>query len=367
MFSAGVRAQISVCGPPTRHPFVVNFLRFLVYYLKENIECAEFRVGKSGIIRKIVLVLALIMPVVGSNIRDRSGRSRNHGDHAIEAPSAMINPMLKTRADYLLSPAEPRSLYRGALCGWLWHSRVWVSIALAHVLTVAVSSASIVPTLCRAFFAFSTVYQTWASDALHNLDLTPASLGLQTLETEFLYWRLDVFSISLILSSQYAVWSSVLEFWGPPVDDLNPSIYQFLLVVWGPLAILATLLYQSQPPDENSSAFLAQGENREITNSSRMATWRNVIFGLQFFSLLYLAVYCNLYTTCGYNGIIWLMYAPGFVCFLTKDWSVSEQEQKVGPHEWFHVFVYAGHLTTIVLDVGAHCGVFPGCWRGRGK
>merc|ERR1712194_186042 len=83
--------------------------------------------------------------------------------------------------------------------------------------------------------------------------------------------------------------------------------------------------------------------------------WRNVaiklVFLVQFLLLGYLGWFSVMYAQCGYASSIWFVYVPGFVCYLSKGYLNENAGWKftdTGPHELFHIFVYLGHLTTMV-------------------
>merc|ERR1712154_128147 len=82
-----------------------------------------------------------------------------------------------------------------------------------------------------------------------------------------------------------------------------------------------------------------------LKRRERYSTWIKVGFMLQFVLLGWLGYLYVYHTQCGYATQIWFVYAPGFLCYATKP-LLNDRFLIWGPHECFHVLVYAGHLVS---------------------
>lgn len=301
--------------------------------------------------------------VLGSCERDGTEVDIKHHLHDMKTVAATADPAISiaraeksspslvvdrrvARRDYLMTEVggarEGRPRHRGALCAWLWHSKSWICFSMGHVIAVAFATGFAPAFLIsRAAFALATIWQTWASDLLHNFDLQKDTK--MTLPQEFLYWRLDLLSIALILASQYALWSITVGM------HVRFELLVIAATAWGPLCVGAALRAMTVS-----------------TYSGPLNVACKIAFGIQFLFCGWLAIYVNCYTRCGYNSAIWFAYLPGFVCYLSKIF-INEHSgwhfERFGPHEWFHVFVYMGHVTTMVLDAGAQSGWLKPCFE----
>jgi hypothetical protein len=211
-------------------------------------------------------------------------------------------------------------------------------VSLVHVLVITIASDLSAAFLAsRLTFAIATVWQTWASDRLHNLDLVTSHRV--DVKTEFWYWRLDLFSIALLLASQYAMWSVSFRF-----DE-----HRLAIVLLGPVCVAIALACMDLRTFDGAFNLLAK-----------------FVFLVQFLFVGYLGLFCNLYTNCGHNALIWFVYLPGFLCYLAKGWMNHENGWNflhIGPHEVFHIFVYLGHLTTMMLDIMTELSTHAACFQ----
>ena len=273
---------------------------------------------------------------------------------AAAASSDWVFDPLRKRAYYIMD-GERRPTYRGAIPAALLSSGLWESLVVLHVsltayyyLTLGSSSSSSSSPgpwyeqiftggfawaiFLRVQFGAVTWWGVWLSDWLHNLDLRqgPARMNLPS---EFLWWQMDLCSISAILTSQHLLWTSHLL---PFLGD-TAAVAGVVCNCVG-TALVAAALY-SMP----------------IVRCTKMAPqdlFCKLVFGIQFVFCMYLAYTAAFGTTnCGFFSLIWFCYVPGFACFVSKSFVDDKDHITLGLHELFHFFTFSGHALSMLLDL----------------
>jgi len=228
------------------------------------------------------------------------------------------------RAGYLVSP-ERRPRLRGCLVGWLQHSGAWLVLVVGYTLTVAWHAGFAAHvSVPRVMFAAATCWCTWLSDWLHNLDLKMGPKA--SVEMEFLYYRMDMLSISVIMSVQSLLWSSNCA-WGAGAAH-------------GIASFTATVL---------NTALLFWPGDAFLRHNAILSVVVKVVYGIQFLLLGWLGYVWVFHTKCGIATSIWFVYLPGFLAFVSKP-MIGDYFENFGPHEVFHAFVWAGHVVTMGMD-----------------
>lgn len=219
--------------------------------------------------------------------------------------------------------------------GWLHGSGAWLALTTCYTLVVAwnlnFQPRNVLP---RVMFAGSTYWCTWLSDWLHNLDL---KMGVKAnVHTEFIYYRMDLLSISAILNAQLLLWVSNLA-WA--VGRLQVA------AMCTATSFNAALL------------FWPGGLFRKHRRVLALVT--KLVYGLQFLLCGWVAYVLVYHTKCSFATTIWFVYLPGFLAFTAKP-LVDHKFEHVGPHEVFHAFVWMGHVVTMAID-----GLFSSPWCGE--
>merc|ERR1712023_261817 len=142
--------------------------------------------------------------------------------------------------------------------------------------------------LLRAGFGAATFFTTWLSDRLHNMDLQGCTKQHVGIKLEFDYWRLDLFSISLILFAQCILWSFNLA-WALPWNGIPTAVCGLLgtFAVGSIIGLRMTHKYASQCM--YGSPF--------IRTSVRQCS---ALMGMQFLCTGYVGLVCHLKTECGF-------------------------------------------------------------------
>ena len=208
--------------------------------------------------------------------------------------------------------------------GWLHATNIWYLISVAYLLVCWRIPTSIPLTapqlLLRAFAAAASSANVLISDGYHNADKRGGDAYTSKAETLWLRW--DYVGISCVLTSLLWLWSSNLAFAG----QLMPvSIASGVST-----ALVAALSAFAVPRKAGHTAV-------------------KLIMGAQFVGMLgYLALKSVVSATCCSNAIIFWVYAPGLILYVLK-WP---QSQVFGFHELFHTSVLAGHVVSMLCDVG---------------
>eukprot|EP00301_Raphidiophrys_heterophryoidea_P016861 c26550_g1_i1.p1 GENE.c26550_g1_i1~~c26550_g1_i1.p1 ORF type:complete len:281 (+),score=37.45 c26550_g1_i1:113-955(+) len=235
----------------------------------------------------------------------------------------------KTRLQYF--DAEHRPRFRGSLVAWLHRTLLWAFIAATYIGISFFSLAPISSTLFRVKFSVVTLWGLWASDYLHNLDrILPASHyhgkrdEIQKLEK--FYFQHDLISISSILTTNYLVWADNFNFrdYLPAFSIVSVVCTLFLA------AVVVSLFHRSQ-----EIAILIS----------------KLVIGFQFIGLygyMLVSLYSSSVLTLS-TILVWAVYGLGMVCYVLKPF--LGKFERMGPHEAFHMFVFSGHLLSMIVDV----------------
>lgn len=240
------------------------------------------------------------------------------------------------RADYLIG-VESRPVLRGALVGWLHGTQIWLALVTAHLgLAIVFLGPSLLVIFPRVALGAATWWCTWLSDMLHNLDIKMGSEA--DVKLEFKYYRLDRLSISVILFVQFLLWAANMA-WpiGTPAGAVMSGLIMLLV-----------------------TAALFHSEEKVMKHQLHISRWINLGYMGQFVLVGWLGYLYVFHTHCGFATYVWFVYAPGFMCFASKPFFAHDRFTHFGPHEWFHTLVYAGHLTTMGIDLYM-CMAQPPC------
>eukprot|EP00928_Gymnodinium_smaydae_P057350 TRINITY_DN4059_c0_g2_i1.p1 TRINITY_DN4059_c0_g2~~TRINITY_DN4059_c0_g2_i1.p1 ORF type:complete len:255 (-),score=19.69 TRINITY_DN4059_c0_g2_i1:200-964(-) len=230
---------------------------------------------------------------------------------------------INVRHGYLFSP-EHRPKLRGALVGWLHSSKMWLCIITAYVLIFGWNTSfPVKEVLPRIAFACATWWCTWLSDWLHNLDLKMGEKASS--DVEFHFYRQDLLSISVILTTQFFLWAA----------NCGWSVGTGQAIANGCASLLVFCL-------------LFGSKHVAIRHHDGIVAVVKVVYGIQFLMLGWLGYLYAYHTNCGMATFIWFVYLPGFVFYVLK--TRLRDFEIFGPHEIFHSFVYAGHMLTMGID-----------------
>ena len=156
------------------------------------------------------------------------------------------------------------------------------------------------------------------------------------MQLEFKYWKDDQLSIAVILCAQAVLWSVNVSW----ACGMMPAVSAMAATVCVRLAL-------GQLTDPH--AF----HDRKVAFTREYLI--KLLFGFQFLCTGYVGRFSIFETEeCGFFASIWAVYLPGFVAFVAKKRfakSGSGGPALFGLHEVFHVFVYAGHVTTMGIDL----------------
>lgn len=205
----------------------------------------------------------------------------------------------------------------------------------------------------RGMVIFSTIYNIWSSDRMHNLDLACTEQQHcceETKRQEFIYWQHDEVSISMIMTTTFMLWNS--NMW---TFDMG----RMLSAVSCGATCLVWLLSKSKTAAASASD-LALGAKR---TQGLMGIQFFVCFGWMVAHVLANNENMRFYT------LIWFAYLPGVLSFAIKSFnqkltvmgpdgspvtvcrSVLGLEHTWGLHEVFHVSVICGHVLSAGMDV----------------
>lgn len=226
------------------------------------------------------------------------------------------------REPYFISGWE-RPRYRGSVVRFLHATRLWYVIAAAYVVGASTASARLSPARLglRALAAVVTSINIFVSDGYHNADRR--GTDALTAQAELVWLRWDYFVISWILTYNIWLWCSNFG-WGwshilnlasggaTAVVGVSSRLATVKPMQAGHLVAIGTMALQYVGP----FAYL-------------LGTRPPVGLGLA----LCLAVFC----TYGAGLALWALRYP--------------RSQTFGYHEWFHVSVVLGHLTSMACDL----------------
>lgn len=231
------------------------------------------------------------------------------------------------RRPYLLS-GLPRPRYRGALMGWLHRTRLWYLLAVTYVAAALwLSSRGSVPltkfsVALRFLAAAVTSANIYISDAYHNAD--KKGPAVYTREHELQWMRRDYIGISAILAYNQWLWSCNVGWAG---FARLASVHSGLC-----LAVVSALAPQ-----------LSGDRDGYGKGSTKVVKY---ITGTQFLpSLTYLVL--TFPVAGGRNALIYTVYGFGLVLYLAK----QPKSHVHGFHEWFHLMVVLGHLSSMGFDL----------------
>ena len=232
------------------------------------------------------------------------------------------------RRRYLMDN-EPRPRYRGTIPGFLNTTHLWAVLATAHVCIAAVYTHfdiwSVAP---RVLFGVATWLNVVFSDKLHNLDRNHLQERM-TLDAEHVWWRYDLFVISLVLTAQHCLWTYNME------AQTYAGGYACAFNALATIAVAVVLACKTQSK----------------TSRGAHENFCQVTFGLQFVACAELGWSCLAAPHCGYFTSIWFVYAPGFAAFVSKSRLDERRFIRFGPHEVFHVFCFLGHIVSMLIDI----------------
>jgi len=245
----------------------------------------------------------------------------------------------------------------------------------------------------RVLVSIITTWNVHCSDLLHNLDRrVSATMPIEERKSlELFYFRLDLISISAIITSSSILWCSKQQW----VDGL-PENACGMVACTAVVAVLAFMNGVSDPvADANSAKAIAAFEaaaaalqtsdgadskdakeesEAEEGHAAAAATAAaaaaaaedlpgvepfnsgffviKLVFMVQFFFLFGHMMYVAPPEYTATTKVVWLTYLPGFIvygCGKLSDWAAR---LPWGPHEIFHCIILAGHLSTMILDMG---------------
>ena len=272
------------------------------------------------------------------------------------------------RSPYILS-GLPRPRYRGSLMGFLHRTKLWYALAVAYVCAaLRLSASSSVPLTnggiaLRVVAALITSANVFISDAYHNGDQKGAAA--YTLEHELTWMRWDYIGISAILAHNQWLWSSNAGFAG---GTGLASAYSAVC--------LATVTFLAPRLSGDRDSY-GEGSTKVV----------KYITGTQFLpALTYLVLVSPVKALLPAWGVIYVVFGFGLVLYLSKKpqaragpvvpqrsvvlftsdstlpptadvpeplraSTAAVQSTVHGFHEWFHLSVVLGHLSSMAFDL----------------
>jgi len=247
-------------------------------------------------------------------------------------------PRSLVRPSYYLD-GDQRPLHRGAMVACFHRHSDWAVACLLYIVvgTAIGGREHAAGSVLRVLLVLATLYNLAASDWLHNLDQNvPVPLSAMEMKrVEWTYYRHDLVSISSILTSSFGLWAYNLD-WQSGLDyGFGASCLCTALV-----ALIATYgMAESSLKAANP-----------ILVAKPFVTIVRLIFFVQFFCLLLYESRIAHHSDLDFCFLIWLVYMPGFLCYAIKP-AVTRFEFAFGAHEFFHVFVFSGHVASFTCDL----------------
>lgn len=240
----------------------------------------------------------------------------------------------------------------------------------------------------RVLVSVITTWNVHISDLLHNLDRrVPTTMPIEQRKAkELFYFRLDLISISAIITSSSILWCSK-QLWvdglvenacGMVACTVVVAILAFMNGVSDPVAdansakamvafeASKTRAKSAQEDDAEADAAMAEEEEEEAAEEEAAGDVGDfpgvepfnpgfflikIVFMVQFFFLFGHMMYVTPDEYTATTRVVWLTYLPGFIvygCGKLSDWAAR---LPWGPHEIFHCIILAGHLSTIFMDI----------------
>jgi len=221
------------------------------------------------------------------------------------------------RKPYFVRGAK-RPILRGLIMKKLLY--FWPVFVFAHWLFcfISLEDRDVKRIIYRTLVGLSTSLNVLTSDRYHNGDSHQHKC-----DSEYAWLKIDLLSISFILSTTFALWSSHFREFNLLV------VFDFALS-----GLCALNIYSRQCIETFTSS--------EI--------WNKLIFGVQYFILLFYLIMA-MPDTCGpvygWYALIWWAYLPGILCFALH-W--PSDGKYFGGHDILHLFVIIGHGWSMVGD-----------------
>eukprot|EP00040_Diaphanoeca_grandis_P001078 m.17423 g.17423 ORF g.17423 m.17423 type:complete len:274 (+) comp11506_c0_seq2:172-993(+) len=264
----------------------------------------------------------------------------NYGFISVNKGQSIALPRLGYHID-----SECRPAHRGRLFSMIYHSNAWLVIGAVYLALKCDVTMTLVEFLIRVAFITAVQLGFMCSDWLHSSDLMDEdeTKHKQTVEEqrldELTSLKWDMLCISLILLSSAMLWSQRLFFMGD-LDILAG-------VSAGCVLLLIVVLWGLMKPHTLQDEYMTH-----YHFSLRLG---QMILGVQytmFIKFVYTALTLDdQWAHMKVCGIIWFVYFPGMLMFAIKPYMPSTKDTFWGPHEVFHFFTFAGHLSTVILDI----------------